>query len=79
MLEVEPEESWGRKEGRFTAGEVPEVDLEIRAWCNGYQGVSVADQEGWMRVEVQGVSMIRDDGEGHDDEDLVKGGMAMMW
>jgi hypothetical protein len=42
---------------------VPEADLVIKAWCNRYQGVPVADQEGWLRVEVQGISMIRDDKE----------------
>ncbi|KAF1912136.1 hypothetical protein BDU57DRAFT_459500, partial [Ampelomyces quisqualis] len=63
VLSVAPKEDWTRQNATFTAGSQPEADLEIAATCNGYLGVPVADQDGWMRVEVQGVSMVRDDDE----------------
>jgi hypothetical protein len=60
FLEVEPTQSWERKNATFIAGAEPEADLEISARCNGYKGAVVSDQTGWMKVEVQGVSMVRD-------------------
>jgi hypothetical protein len=36
------------------------VDVKITASCAGYEGVPVTDTEGWMRVEVSGVSVVRD-------------------
>jgi hypothetical protein len=60
ILEVEPTESWERKNATFIAGAEPEADLEISARCDGFKGAIVSDQTGWMKVEVQGVSLVRD-------------------
>jgi hypothetical protein len=58
ILEVEPTKEWERKNATFIAGAKPEAELEISARCDGNKGT---DQTRWMRVEVQGVSMVRDD------------------
>jgi hypothetical protein len=60
FLEVEPTESWERKNATFVAGAEPEADLEISARCDGHKGAIVSDSTGWMKVEVQGVSMVRE-------------------
>lgn len=61
VLNITPGEEWTRQNATFTATGTAEADMEITARCNGYKGAVVADPQGWMRVEVQGVSMIRDD------------------
>jgi hypothetical protein len=61
ILTVEPSEDWTTRNATFTAGSEPEADMEIDARCEGHQGIAVTDQQGWMRVEVQGVQMERDD------------------
>jgi hypothetical protein len=61
ILTVEPTETWERRNATFAAGAQPEADLQISATCNGYKGIAVTDQTGWMSVEVQGVSMVKDD------------------
>jgi hypothetical protein len=61
ILTVEPTENWERQNATFTAGAQPEADLQISARCDGYKGLVVTDQTGWMSVEVQGVSMVKDD------------------
>lgn len=61
VLRIMPGEEWTRQNATFTATGTPEVDMEITARCEGYKGAVVADLQGFMRVEVQGVSMVRDD------------------
>jgi hypothetical protein len=63
ILTVEPSEDWTTRNATFTAGNQPEADMEIAARCDGHQGIAVTDQEGWMRVEVQGVRLQRDEDE----------------
>jgi hypothetical protein len=63
ILSVDPQTTWLRKDAFFTAGEGSagaEVEVWITARCDGYGGFVVSDDEGWMRVEVQGVSVVRD-------------------
>lgn len=60
---VTPAESWLEASSFFTAQDGVEgasVDLKITASCKGFAGIPVADQEGWMRVEVSGVSVMQD-------------------
>ena len=62
ILSVEPLEDWSTKTESFTAAagtEGAERELWVTARCDGYQGLVVSDDEGWMRVEVQGVSVVR--------------------
>lgn len=61
VLRIQPGEEWTRQNATFTANNNAEPELEITARCEGYKGSIVADAQGWMRVEVQGVSMVRDD------------------
>ena len=62
ILSVEPEEAWTPSSASFTAGSQAEADLEVAAKCEGFQGIPVSAQEdeGWMRVEVQKVSLVRE-------------------
>ncbi|KAH8722999.1 hypothetical protein GQ44DRAFT_729140 [Phaeosphaeriaceae sp. PMI808] len=59
VLITEPHEAWLATNAIFTVGDDPSVDLVIRAKCNRYMGIVASDSEAWMRVEVQGVSVIR--------------------
>ncbi|KAH9879685.1 hypothetical protein IAQ61_001504 [Plenodomus lingam] len=62
---VEPAESWLEESFFFTAREGvagASATLEITASCQGWEGIPVADQEGWMRVEVSGVRVVQDAG-----------------
>lgn len=63
VLKVTPQTSETTKSAFFTAGSSnadAAVDLKITAKCDGYQGFPVSDDEGWMRVEVGGVSVSKD-------------------
>lgn len=64
VFTVTPQESWLPSNGFFTAGagvDGASVNLNITASCAGYAGFPVSDTEGWMRVEVSGVSITKDD------------------
>jgi hypothetical protein len=61
ILEVEPTGNWERQNATFVAGAAPEADLQISARCDRPKDVVVSDQTAWMKVEVQGVSMVKDD------------------
>lgn len=37
------------------------VDLRITGKCNGYGGVPVSDENGYVVVDVGGVSVVKDD------------------
>lgn len=59
---VTPQETWLATSKFFTAGAGvagASVDLTITVSCKGYYGIPVADEEGWMRVEVSGVSIVQ--------------------
>lgn len=63
VFKVTPQESWLPTSGFFTAGQGVDgasVDLKITASCAGYGGFPVADEDGWMRIEVSGVTVIQD-------------------
>jgi hypothetical protein len=61
ILEVEPTGNWERQNATFVAGAAPEADLQISARCDRPKDVVVSDPTAWMKVEVQGVSMVKDD------------------
>ncbi|CAO2647646.1 Nn.00g085680.m01.CDS01 [Neocucurbitaria sp. VM-36] len=64
VFNVTPQQSWLPTDGFFTAGAGvtgASVNLSITASCAGYGGLPVSDQEGWMRVEVSGVSIVKDE------------------
>jgi hypothetical protein len=61
ILEVEPSGNWEKQNATFVAGAAPEADLQISARCDRSKDVVVSNQTAWMKVEVQGVSMVRDD------------------
>jgi hypothetical protein len=63
ILTVEPSEDWTTRNATFRAGKQAEAILEIVAKCDGQQGTAVMNQERWMRVEVQGVKVQRDEDE----------------
>jgi hypothetical protein len=59
ILQINPEETWSQGTASFTAGQQSEADMVIAAQCKGYQGIAVSDQEGWMMMNVKGVSVVR--------------------
>lgn len=64
VFTVTPQQSWLPTSGFFTAGSGAtgaSVNLTITASCAGFDGIAVADQDGFMRVEVSGVSIVKDD------------------
>ncbi|KAF1832490.1 hypothetical protein BDW02DRAFT_581167 [Decorospora gaudefroyi] len=61
---VSPQMAWLEITEFFVAGEGLQgasVDLRITASCEGYGGMPVTDQEGWMRADVSGVSVTMDE------------------
>jgi hypothetical protein len=63
VFSVTPQTNWLRHSEFFTAGEGVDgasVDVRVTASCAGYEGMPVTDTEGWMRVEVSGVSVVLD-------------------
>jgi hypothetical protein len=63
VFTITPQEAWRRHSEFFTAAmevEGASVDVRITASCAGYEGMPVTDTEGWMRVEVSGVSVVMD-------------------
>jgi hypothetical protein len=62
ILSVEPEEKWTPSNASITAGKQAEADLECLVKCAGFQGmpVSAQEDEGWMTVNVQKVSLVRE-------------------
>jgi hypothetical protein len=64
ILTTKPQTGWVQKDAFFTAktgDKAAEVELWITARCDGFQGFVVSDDEGFMRVEVAGVSVVKDD------------------
>lgn len=59
IIAVEPQEDWTGKDNYFTAGSAEE-ELWVTVVCRGWQGMSVTDVDGYMKVDVQGVSVVRD-------------------
>ncbi|KAI8931729.1 hypothetical protein NX059_011372 [Plenodomus lindquistii] len=62
---ITPAETWLESSAFFTAragAEGASADLRITASCKGFAGIPVADEEGWMRVDVSGVSVVQDKG-----------------
>lgn len=60
---IKPQEEWLSSSTFFTAKDGVDgatVDIQVTARCGGYGGLPVSDQEGWMRVEVSGISVVRD-------------------
>lgn len=63
VVTVTPQESWVEQKTFFTARSGvagASADLTITASCKGFNSIPVADEEGWMRVEVSGVQIIKD-------------------
>jgi hypothetical protein len=61
VFTVTPQVTWLKHTEFFTAGEGVQgasVDVRVTASCAGYESVPVTDTEGWMRVEVSGVSVV---------------------
>jgi hypothetical protein len=64
ILTVTPQESELKSSGFFTSGsgvESAAVDLKITGRCDGYGGVPVSNEDGYMVVDVGGISVIKDD------------------
>jgi hypothetical protein len=62
VLFVTPQTNWTESSAIFTAGQGVDgasVDLQVTASCAGFSGFPVADQEGYMRVEVSGVNVVQ--------------------
>lgn len=62
VISTTPQQIWLKEDSFFTAQ--PGVagasaDIKITANCKGFSGFPVADDEGWMRVEVSGVSIVK--------------------
>lgn len=61
LLKVDPQTDWLSKDASFVAQRA-EGALWVQALCKGWYGApSGSDDDGWMKVEARGISVVRED------------------